>query len=128
MTGHGEAILGGVVAGGIRAEIKFDHDNSMWIFKGALVGLELGVQTSFGVMGEFPGYSHIAGICMVGVLGGGLQKQGELIISWRDTQGEIGTVRGRAFGTAISVSGGTGEWVKDSLPANPGPPAPGWDD
>ena len=113
MTGHGTLILGGVVAGGIRADIEFDHDGSTWIFSGALVGLELGVQQSWGVMGDFPGYSHIEGQCLVGVLGGAVKANvGEVIVSWRDTQGEMGTVKGRAGGGAISVSGGTGSWSK----------------
>ena len=61
---------------------------------------------------DFPGYSHIEGRCLVGVLGAGTSTSGTLTVSWRDTQGEIGTVKGRAWGEAISVSGGTGSWSK----------------
>ena len=113
MTGHGTLVLGGVVAGGISADITFDADGSKWTFSGVLAGAELGLTYSIGVMGDFPGYSHMAGACFFGVLGASAGDVGTITVTWRDMHGEIGTVKGDARSEAISVAGGAGSWSKN---------------
>lgn len=110
MKGTGRVTFGGAgIAGGVGADITLD-DGSKWRFVGAAAGIAPG-GSSFQAKGEFPGHSHIEGMCTFSLVGAGVVA-GAWEIKWSDNQGFIGGLSGNGWGASVNFSGGLGHWSK----------------
>ena len=110
MKGTGTIGFGSVVAGGIEAKVKME-DGTNWKFTGGLLGLEVGVGGGAADF-EFPGYSHLAGPCSVGVIALALGS-GKAQVRWANLKGDIGVAdTTTGGGLNITIAGGFGDWAK----------------